>query len=133
MRGEFPGVPNLGYPTVDVRDVVSLHFLVLNDSQAANQRFAATANTLPFQDLAKSLKAAFAKEGRKVGTRSMPNFLVRFFSLFDPSLRGVLPELSYMASVSSDLSRKRYDWKPRSAEDAGVATAQSLIDLGYIR
>lgn len=133
MRGEFPGVPNLGYPTVDVRDVVGLHFLVLNDRQAANQRFAATANTLPFQDLAKSLKAAFAEEARKVGTRSLPNFLVRFFSLFDPSLRGVLPELSYMASVSSDLSRKRYDWKPRSAEDAGVATAQSLIDLGYIR
>ncbi len=132
MRGEFPGVPHLGYPTVDVRDVVSLHFLVLNDEKADGQRFAATANTLPFRDLAKALKAAFPKEGRKVGTMAMPNFLLRFFSLFDPSLRVVLAELGYMASVSSDIARKRYGWKPRPAEEAGVAAAQSLIDLGYL-
>ena len=132
MRGEFPGVPQLGYPTVDVRDVVSLHFLVLNDEKADGQRFAATANTLPFQDLAKALKSTFPKEGRKVGTLAMPNFLLRFFSLFDPSLRTVLEELGYMATVSSDVAQQRYSWTPRSAEDAGVATAQSLIDLGYL-
>jgi len=132
MRGEFPGVPHLGYPTVDVRDVVSLHFHVLNDEKANGQRFAATANTLPFRDLAKALKNAFPEEGRKVGTLAMPNFLLRFFALFDPSLRGVLAELGYMASVSSERSRQRYDWTPRSAEDAGVATAQSLIELGYL-
>ena len=132
MRGEFPGVPQLGYPTVDVRDVVSLHFLVLNDEKADGQRFAATANTLPFQDLAKALKNTFPKEGRKVGTLAMPNFLLRFFSLFDPSLRTVLEELGYMATVSSDVAQQRYSWTPRSAEDAGTATAQSLIDLGYL-
>jgi len=132
MRGEFPGVPHLGYPTVDVRDVVSLHFLVLNDDKAAGERFAATASTLPFRDLAKALKRAFPKEGRKVGTLAMPNFLLRFFALFDPSVRVVLAELGYMANVSSDKARKRYGWKPRSAEDAGVATAHSLIDLRYL-
>ena len=132
MRGEFPGVPKLGYPTVDVRDVVSLHFLVLNDESAANQRFAATANTLPFQSLAKALKHALPKEGRKVGTLSLPNLLVRVLSLFDPSVRGVLSELGYMATVSSGFARERYGWKPRPAEEAGVATAQSLIDLGHL-
>lgn len=132
MRGEFPGVPHLGYPTVDVRDVVSLHLLVLNDDEAAGERFAATANTLPFRDLAKALKDAFPKEGRKVGTLAMPNFLLRFFALFDPSVRVVLAELGYMANVSSDKARKRYGWKPRSAEDAGIAMAQSLIDLRYL-
>ena len=132
MRGEFPGVPKLGYPTVDVRDVVSLHFLVLNDESAANQRFAATANTLPFQSLAKALKHALPKEGRKVGTLPLPNLLVRVFSLFDPSTRGVLSELGYMATVSSGFARERYGWKPRPAEEAGVATAQSLIDLGHL-
>ncbi|MDB4787345.1 NAD-dependent epimerase/dehydratase family protein [Flavobacteriales bacterium] len=132
MRGELPGVPQLGYPTVDVRDVVDLHFLVLNDDKADGQRFAATANTLPFRDLAKALKAAFPKKGRKVGTLPIPNFLLRLFAVFDPSLRVVLAELGYMATVSSDLARQRYGWKPRPAEEAGVAAAQSLIDLGYL-
>ena len=132
MRGELPGVPHLGYPTVDVRDVVSLHFLVLNDKTSGNQRFAATAETLPFRDLAKTLKGAFPEKGRKVGTMALPNSLVRLFSLFDPSVRGVLSELGYMATVSSDLARNRYGWKPRSAKDAGIATAQSLIDLKHL-
>ena len=133
MRGDFPGVPQLGFPTVDVRDVVALHFLVLNDDTAGNQRFAATAETLPFIKLAQALKGAFPKKGRKVGTIALPNFLVKLFSLFDPSVRGVIPELGYMATVSSDLAAKRYGWNPRSAEDAGIATGQSLIDLDYIR
>jgi nucleoside-diphosphate-sugar epimerase len=132
MRGAFPGVPKLGYPTVDVRDVVSLHFLVLNDDEAREKRFAATAGTLPFLELAKALKAAFPIKGHKVGTRSMPNFLVRFFSLIDPTVRGVLAELGHMSTVSSELAQQRYGWTPRSAEDAGIATAQSLIDLGYL-
>ena len=132
MRGELPGVPKLGYPTVDVRDVVSLHFLVLNDSQAHGQRFAATAGTLPFLDLAKALKRAFPEKGHKVSTRSLPNFLIRFFSLFDPTVRGVLAELGYMATVSSEMAQQRYSWNPRPAEDAGVAAAQSLFDLGYL-
>ncbi|MDG1381515.1 MAG: hypothetical protein P8P45_04970, partial [Flavobacteriales bacterium] len=66
------------------------------------------------------------------GTLPLPNLLVRVFSLFDPSTRGVLSELGYMATVSSGFARERYGWKPRPAEEAGVATAQSLIDLGHL-
>ena len=133
MRGEFPGVPKLGYPTVDVRDVVDLHFAVLEDQHAAGQRFAAAAGTLPLQELAKTIKGAFPQEGRKVGTRSLPNGVVRAMAIVMKSVRGTLAELGYMPTVSSDLARKRYGWNPRSPQEAATATAQSIIDLDYIK
>jgi len=132
LKGDYPGVPKLGYPTVDVRDVVDLHFLVLEDDDAAGERYAATAGTLPFRDLAAALKVAFPKEAKKVGARELPNWFLRVFSWFEPTTRIVVPELGYMPEVAHDKATARYGWAPRPAREAAVASAQSLIDLGHI-
>ena len=133
MRGDYPGVPKLGYPTVDVRDVVDLHFHVLNDDDAHGERFAATAGTLPFKTMAHAIRSAHPEAGRKVGTRELPNWFLRVFSLFEPTTRVILAELGYMPEVSHDKAKRRYDWTPRTPEAAAVATADSLIDLGVLR
>ena len=132
MKGDYPGVPKLGYPTVDVRDVVDLHFHVLEDDSASGERYAATAGTLPFRDLAAALKEALPKEARKVSARELPNWFLRVFSWFEPTTRLVVPELGYMPVVAHDKASARYDWNPRPAREAAVASAQSLIDLGHI-
>lgn len=132
MKGDYPGVPKLGYPTVDVRDVVDLHFHVLEDDDAAGERYAAAAGTLPFRDLASALREAFPKEARKVGARELPNWFLRVFSLFEPTTRVVVPELGYMPEVAHEKATAQYGWTPRPAKEAAVASAQSLIDLGHI-
>ena len=131
MRGEYPGVPKLGYPTVDVRDVVDLHYHVLEDEGAAGQRFAAVAETAPIRSLALSLKQGLPQAARKVSPLQLPNWAFKLYARFDSSVRGAVPELDYMPSVSSEKSQQLYPWKPRSAADAAIATAQSLVDLGY--
>jgi len=132
MRGDYPGVPKLGYPTVDVRDVVSLHFHVLDDANAAGERYAATESTLPFRDMALAVKMAHPEAARKVGTRELPNGFLRVFSWFEPSTRLILPELGYMPNVSHEKATRRYGWQPRPATDAAVATADSLVALGHL-
>ena len=132
MRGEYPGVPKLGYPTVDVRDVVALHFHVLEDAEAKGERYAAIAETIPFKDLAKAIKQALPDKARKVSALQLPSWFFRVFALFESSVKTVVPELGYMPTVLSEKGRNRYPWKPRSAADAAVATAQSLVELGYI-
>ena len=132
MRGDSPGVPKLGYPTVDVRDVVDLHFHVLDDAEAGGERYSATAGTLPFRTMARAIRTAHPDAGRKVGTRELPNWFLRVFSLFEPSTRVILAELGYMPEVSHDKAARRYGWQPRTPESAAVATADSLIALGYL-
>ena len=104
----------------------------LEDDDAAGERYAATAGTLPFRDLASALKEAFPKEARKVGARELPNWFLRVFSLFEPTTRVVVPELGYMPEVAHEKATDRYGWTPRPAREAAVASAQSLIDLGHI-
>ena len=132
MRGEYPGVPKLGYPTVDVRDVVDLHFHVLEDAEAKGERYAAVAETIPFKDLAKAIKQALPDKARKVSSLQLPNWTFKLYALFDASVRGAVPELGYMPTVLSEKAQHKYPWEPRPAGEAACATAQSLVDLGYI-
>ena len=99
MRGEYPGVPKLGYPTVDVRDVVALHFHVLEDAEATGERYAAIAETIPFKDLAKAIKQALPDKARKVSALQLPSWFFRAFALFESSVKAVVPELGYMLTV----------------------------------
>ncbi len=133
MRGDYPGVPKLGYPTVDVRDVVDLQFHVLDDADAGGERYAATESTLPFRAMAQAVKSAHPAAARKVGTKELPNWFLKVFALFEPTTRVVLPELGYMPEVSHDKATRRYGWTPRPAAEAAVATADSLIALGHLR
>ena len=95
--------------------------------------FLCCSSPLPFKSLAQSIKSAFPEHAKKISTRTLPDFLVKAYSLIEKSTRGVLDELGYMPSVTSTKARQRYGWKPRTAEEAAVATAQSLIDLEFIR
>ena len=68
-----------------------------------------------------------------MGTCELPNWFLRVFSLFEPSTRVILAELGYMPEVSHEKAERRYGWQPRTPDSAAVATADSLIALGYLR
>ncbi len=68
----------------------------------------------------------------KVSTRVLPNWLMRFTALRNPALKGVLPLLDYNMNATSEKARRLLGWAPRSREDAIVATAESLVQLGLL-
>jgi dihydroflavonol-4-reductase len=54
-------------------------------------------------------------------------------ALFDPQVRGVLPELGKRKNASNEKVRRLLGWSPRSPKDAALATAQSLSKLGLLK
>jgi dihydroflavonol-4-reductase len=40
LMGVIPGLPNMKFPTVDVRDVAQVHLNAIKVPEAANKRFA---------------------------------------------------------------------------------------------
>ena len=68
----------------------------------------------------------------RVPTRVLPNWTVRLASLFDSSLRGVVPELGKTKRASNEKAKGLLGWEPRSNEDSILATAESLVRLGLI-
>lgn len=127
MSGKLPAVPRMGFQVVDVRDVAEAHILALENDASIGQRYLVADAFMWMSELAEILREAFPDHARKIPSGQLPNWLVRFFSLFNPPLRQILPELGKRRIVSSDKARKELGWSPISARDAAIASGRSLI------
>jgi dihydroflavonol-4-reductase len=59
--------------------------------------------------------------------------VVRLAALRDPAIKQILPELGKTKNATSDKARRLLNWSPRSTEDAIVATAESMLQLGLLK
>jgi nucleoside-diphosphate-sugar epimerase len=134
MEGALPGCPQLYFGAVDVRDVADLHLRAMTQPAANGQRFLAVGGDfLSFLDIAKVLKRRLGAAARKVPTRQLPNWMVRLASMRDPAVKLILPELGKKKSGTNEKARRMLGWAPRSNEEAIVATAESLLQLGLLK
>jgi dihydroflavonol-4-reductase len=132
MNG-MPGCPQLYFGVVDVRDVANLHLRAMTDPAAKGERFiAVSGSAMSMLDIATVLKARLGNAAKKVPTRQLPNWVVRIGALFDPGVRTLLPMLGKIRHATSAKAERMLGWKPRSREDAIVATAESLIKFGIV-
>jgi dihydroflavonol-4-reductase len=63
----------------------------------------------------------------------LSNWLVRIAALCDPAIKLILPELGQFKNATNEKATRLLGWKPRSREEAVVATAESLVRLGLVR
>jgi dihydroflavonol-4-reductase len=134
MDGAVPGCPRLFFSIVDVRDVVDLHIRAMTNPVASGKRFLAVAgDSMDIQQMALVLKRRLGDAARHVPTRELPDWLVRLVSLADPSISPFVPELGKAQHASNARARELLGWTPRSNEEAIVATAESLLQLGLLR
>lgn len=134
MDGQVPGVPQLSFGVVDVRDVADLHLRAMTRPEANAERFLCVAGDfMSLLEIARTLRAEMGSAARRVPTKVLPNWLVRVAALFDRSLGQIVPELGRSRNASNDKARRVLGWSPRSNTEAVVATAQSLLDLGLLK
>jgi dihydroflavonol-4-reductase len=133
MSGRLPAVPRLSFGVVDVRDVADLHVLAMTHPQANGSRILATAGpSLTMPEMALLLRRRLGPVGARIPTRTMPDALLRAAALVLPPVRQVAPELG-VTRHASNAKALDLGWRPRSAEDALVSTAQSLLSFGLVR
>lgn len=134
LEGNVPGCPNLHFGVVDVRDVADLHLRAMTNPRARGERFLAVAGDfLSVADMAHILKRRMGDSARRVHTRSLPNWVVRLTGVFNASVRQTVPELGHMKNATNEKARQVLGWQPRPAEEALVASAESLIRLGLVK
>jgi dihydroflavonol-4-reductase len=127
----MPGCPRLFFGIVDVRDVADLHLRAMTHPAAKGERFIASSGDLmSMLAVARVLRERLGEAARKVPTRELPNWLVRFASRFDRKLRPLVPLLDSTRRATSAKAQHLLGWTPRGPEEAVVATAESLIRFG---
>ncbi|MBL8549620.1 MAG: aldehyde reductase [Hyphomonadaceae bacterium] len=134
LEGAMPGLPRFAFGLVDVRDVAELHLRAMTQPEAAGQRFLATNGGFMWvRDIARVLKERMGEAAARVPSRAIPDLMVRLAALGDPALAMIAPELGLAKPASNEKARRMLGWRPRSDEEAIVATADSLIRLGLVK
>ncbi len=133
IEGSLPGLPNFGFGIVDVRDVADLHVRCLNAPNMAGERFIASGPFLWMRDVGEILKAGMGKDGRKVPSRRLPDFLLRLSALFDPVIKQVLGELGKTRNMDSSHAKAVFGWETRPVQESILDTARDMIRLGIVK
>lgn len=132
MLKGMPGVPNLGFSFVDVRDVAKLEILAMADPKAGGERFIAADRWLWMAEVAEILRDRLGDRASKAPTRTVPNFLVRAMAIFDGGLKSIVGDLGKRMEVSGEKARRMLGWSPMSIEDSIADTAEALIAHGSV-
>ncbi|MCE4547579.1 MULTISPECIES: aldehyde reductase [unclassified Caballeronia] len=124
-----PGCVNINSCFVDVRDVADLHLLVMTDPAANGERFLATAGaSVRMIEVASVLRGRLGAVADKVPTNVWPDEEVRKH----PGMKSVAPLLGIDMNATSAKAIRLLGWKPRSSEEAIIASAESFLRLGLI-
>jgi dihydroflavonol-4-reductase len=133
LEGSMPGLPRLGFPVVDVRDLADAHVKALTHPGIDGERFLVAGPFLWLEDFARILKAGLGPKARKVPSMKLPDFLVKLSALFDPTVKMVLPELGRARAVDSRHVQQVLGVRLRPADETILDTAKSLLETGIVK
>lgn len=128
LDGTMKAIPDISLGIVDVRDVAELHILAMENPAAKGQRFLAlSGGTMSLLEIVKLLKQKMPYVAHKASTKSLPTFIIRLTALFNDQAKAILPLVGIYRNASNEKAKTILGWKPRSNEEAVIATVISLI------
>ena len=134
LDGEVPACPRISFGAVDVRDVADMHLRAMTNPAANGERFLATAGEfISLLDVGRILNKNMGSMAKRVPTREMPDWIVRFLALFIADMRAISPELGIKKNASNEKAERILGWTPRSNEEAITASGTSLAQLGLLK
>jgi nucleoside-diphosphate-sugar epimerase len=132
LNGSMPGIPNIGFNVVDVRDLADLHIRAMTAPEAAAQRFIGGGEFMWMADIARVLRDNLGDRARKVPKRMLPNILLRLAALTNPAMKEVSAMLGHKHDVTSAKAQRMLDWKSGPAKTAVLDCAESLFAKGAV-
>ncbi|MEP9375593.1 aldehyde reductase [Aquabacter sp. CN5-332] len=134
MDGIMPGVPRICFGVVDVRDVVDLHIRAMTHPAAKGERFIAVSGDFMWlREIAGVLQARMGSAGKRAPRFTLPDWMVRLAAVRSPMAKASVPLLSVVRNATSEKAMRVLGWSPRSADDAIVASGESLVKFGLLR
>ena len=123
---------SLNLPCVDVRDVAAAHVVALTADGVAGRRHIVRGENLWLREMAATLSAEFDSQGYNVPTRTASNCLIRLYSLFDKTVRLVVPSLGKVTLFDNSRMLNVLRVQPRDMRTSLVDMCYSMIENGMI-
>ena len=131
LKGSDPMLPDLKFAIVDVRDVAKMHVDAIKNENTKGERILSSSETRSFVEIAKFLKGRYPKS--KVKSAQAPTFIVRLLSLFDGSIKPILPQLGKPMNVSGAKAQRLLNINFIPVEVTLQESADFLIKNGFVK
>ena len=127
ISGEFPMIPALSFPFVDVRDVAKLHLKAMITPGANGKRFIA-ARTKPtwMYEIAEVL---FNAGYDKIKLKKAPSFLLKLIGLIDNQTKSLIPMLDKYVPTDNSQTVDVLNWEPMPLDQAFIDHANSIMEI----
>ncbi|XP_070545376.1 uncharacterized protein [Ptychodera flava] len=132
MLREMPALPKIILPIVDVRDVAEAHIRAMTLPEAVGQRHMLISGSMWMLEMALVLQKEFKSQGYKIPTLIAPKLALQIASLFDPTLKYLIPSLEIVASFDKKRFTDVLGIKPIKNEDSLIEMAYSMIENGFL-
>ena len=119
----LPFIPNISVPIVGVKDVANAHIMAMENKNSNGKRFLISEKTVDLIHIAKILKS----NNVNVSTLVVPDFIVRLFSFFVPSLRGIAKRLNKKEHLEPKNAQTILGFHPKSV-DLEIANSVQQIN-----
>lgn len=129
LAGALPGLPEMSWAVVDVRDLAVAHRLAMEVPGAAGNRYiCADDEETTLQDMGHLLADEFGPRGFRVPTRTIPYWVLWLAARFDGSIRLALYFVGRHELLSNAKARRELGWTRRPVRETVLDTATSLIE-----
>jgi nucleoside-diphosphate-sugar epimerase len=108
----LPFIPNITVPIVGVKDVANAHLKAMENKNSNGKRFLITEKTVDLIHIAKLLKS----NNVNVSTLVVPDFIVRLFSFFIPSLKAIAKRLNKKEHLEPKNAQSILGFHPKSVD-----------------
>ena len=97
-------MPDLKFAIVDVRDVAKMHVDAIKIDETKGERILSSSETKSFVEIAKYLKAIYPQS--KVKTIQAPTAIIKFLSIFDGTIKTILPQLGKPMKINNAKAKR---------------------------
>lgn len=132
LRGAVPGVPDLHFGVVDVRDVARAHVRSL-EVERPSERYVLSSEAMGMRAMAAILRTEVP--GAKIPRFDLPNVLMYATALFDPRITFGFLKQNLGRAPLFDATRVKTELGVdlRPARESVADTARSIRDGGYLK
>ncbi|NNF32489.1 MAG: aldehyde reductase [Saprospiraceae bacterium] len=130
IEGSMPALPDIGFPTIDVRSVAEAHILAMETKAAAGERIICSGEYYTVSDIASIIRPLYPN--LKIPKSKLPNFGVKIFALFDKEARTILLDLGTRRKLDNSKARQLLGWEPMDGKEGVISMAKSMIEHGVV-
>jgi nucleoside-diphosphate-sugar epimerase len=132
LLGEYPGLPDIGFPIADVRDVAQAHVDALLEPGAIGGRFLLGDDFQTLAQIAHRLRRLAPDFAKSIPRRVLSHWMVKLIARFDADARGIVGQLGHDGSLSTTKARSVLGWSPRPLDATLSDTVDGLRRFGFL-